>query len=1140
MIIRKTTVRLSRLASFEVRFLLAVAGYLGWLACTVSAQSTSGTVLGTVADPSGSVVPQAKVELFNTGTNAVREETSSSNGAYQFNNVEVGTYQLRVDVPGFQKANYRAFDLTARETVRFDINLQVTTQASAVTVQASASTVQADTSSIAETKGSRELNDLPVAIGERSQGSTSAYFTLTAQPGVQTDGGAISVSGGTASMVSFTIDGIAFSSVGGQAGYGGAGGGRAGGALTELFPSFNGIEEIKISENLNPAEFGSVADITTVTKSGTNSYHGGFFENFQNSDMNAADTFSHETVPVKMNDFGVYLGGPVVIPGLYNGRNKTFFFGDFEVLRLPKSTQAIVSVPTEAMLNGNLTAYDGTTVPKSLINPFSLKLAAFFWPLPNYGPPGAITNNLLVDYQTPINSAQTDLRIDQVITPKQTVYVRWTYKNKRLESPVADPNGNLGSPLIGTFNDPEVYNALVAAHTWVISPTLVNELRGGYSRYDSKNTTVKQLNAAQTLGLTSPPLPSPVPDSNQFPAFTVAGYVGAISPSGGEETTSNTYQITDTTTWTKGKHTMKFGGNFKQLSGYFCCSSYETLLGRYYFNGSANLGMSPFSGFLQGYPDSSDISSILNPDASAYTRQWAVFAQDDWKVSKSLTINYGLRWEYNPGFRDHLNNMGNWDPNYTSTVNGQVVHGAMVIPNQAAYANVNPLTAATISPIPIVTAAQAGLPQTLVQNNFGDFAPRIGFAYALGNNNKTVIRGGYGRYVEDLQGSMVGAEWSVESLAFSTFNNSLGSNGKPIYQVPYSYPSNIAQPGTYSACCYEQTNRKDPIVEEWDLTLERDLGKGFGARASYTGNHSYHVPVDVDLDQVQPNTLGFSNPITQATAPFPQVAYLPTTTDQGFGHYNDGTISIHRRGGSFQFESSYTYTRNLSNVNGATSTSADSFVDESGRLLSNYYDPALDYGNVPFSRRHRFLTTFLYELPFGKGRAFLNNANGVLDRIVGGFQLSGVLLFQSGPFMTVTQNNDPSGTGLNIYGSNGGRADTVPGINPYAGQSLNQWINPAAFAIPASAIGRFGDATSGSLVGPGTDAVSVSLIKNISFTERLRLQVGAQVANLLNHPNYAPPSNLNLSNPGFGQITSLQTAEGAGPRQIQLTARFIF
>jgi hypothetical protein len=1104
------------------------------------AQSTSGTVLGTVTDPSGGVVPQAKIELRNTGTNAVRETESSATGLYQFNNVEVGNYQLRVDVAGFQKTEYKAFDLNARETVRFDMNLQVTTQASAVNVEASVTTVQTDVSNIAETKGSRELTDLPVAIGERSQGSTSAYFTLTAQPGVQTDGGSISIGGGTASMVSFTIDGIAFSSVGGQGGYGGVGGGRAGGALTELFPSFNGIEEIKISENLNPAEYGSIADVTTVTKSGTNSFHGGLFENLQNSDFNAADTFSHQTVPVKMNDFGIYLGGPVIIPGLYNGRNKTFFFGDFEALRLPKSTQAIVSVPTQAMLNGDLTAYDGTIVPKSQINPFSLKLASFFWPAPNYGPAGAITNNLLVDYVTPINSAQADFRVDQVITPKQTVYVRWTYKNKRLESAPVDANGNIGSPLIGSFDDPEVYNALVAAHTWVISPSFVNELRGGYSKYDSKNTISKNFNIPTTLGLTSPPLPSPILSPSQFPALTVAGYVGAINPTGGEETTSNTYQITDTATWTRGKHTFKFGGNFKELSGYFCCSSYETLLGRYYFNGSADLGFSPFSGFLQGYPDSSDISSILNPNANAYTRQWAVFTQDDWKVTKNLTINAGLRWEYNPGFRDRLNNMGNWDPNYTSTVNGQVVHGAMIIPNQAAFANLNPLTAATISPIPIITAAQAGVPQTLVQNNFGDLGPRIGFAYSLGSSNKTVIRGGYGRYIEDLQGGMVGAQWSVESLAFSTFTNSLGSNGLPIYKVPYSYPANIAQPGTYAACCYEQINRKDPIVEEWNLTIEQDLGKGFGARASYTGNHSYHVPDDVTLDQVHPNTSGFFSAATQATVPFPQVLFLPTATDQSYGHYNDATVSVHKRSSSFQFESSYTFTKNLSNVQGATSSSADSFVDETGRLLSNYYDPAVDYGNVPFSRRHRFLTTFLYELPFGKGRPFINSAGPIVDRIVGGFQLSGVLLFQSGPFMTVTQNNDPSGTGLNLFNDNGGRADTVPGVDPYAGQSLNQWINPAAFSIPANAIGRYGDAMSGSVIGPGTKAVSVSLIKSISFTERMRLQIGAQVANLFNHPNYAPPSNLNLSNPGFGQITSMQTAEGAGPRQIQLTARFVF
>ncbi len=300
---------------------------VGWLTFCVASygQSTFGTVLGTVKDPSGSAVPKATVDLTNVGTNATRTTTTSDAGNYQFVNVEIGTYQLKVSATGFQTVEFTNFDIAARDTKRFDADMKLATQATVVTVE-STSILQTETSSVAETKGSLQLTDLPVAIGSRSTGSTSAFSTLTAQPGVQIDNNNnISVAGATTSQLSFSIDGI--SSVGP---------GFSAGPLTEMFPSFNAIEEIRISENLNPAEYGGVADVTTVSKSGTNTLHGGGFENLQNNDFNAADTFSHTAPLIRMNDFGAYLGGPVVLPR-YNGRDKTFFFGSFERLSLPKA-----------------------------------------------------------------------------------------------------------------------------------------------------------------------------------------------------------------------------------------------------------------------------------------------------------------------------------------------------------------------------------------------------------------------------------------------------------------------------------------------------------------------------------------------------------------------------------------------------------------------------------------------------------------------------------------------------------------------------------------------------------------------------------------------------------------------------------
>jgi hypothetical protein len=1107
-------------------------------------QSTFGTVLGTVKDPSGSVVPQAKITLANTGTNAVRSAVSGSNGVYQFNNIDVGNYRLTVEATGFQRTEYQAFDLGARESKHIDIDLQVATQAATVTVEAIA-TVQTDSSNVSESKGSLELTDLPVAIYTRSQGSTSAFSTLTAQPGVQTDSNNnIVVGGALPSQQSLTIDGI--SSVGpGTLG-----------ALAELFPSFNAIEEIKISETLNPAEYGGVADITTVSKSGTNNFHGGLFENVQNTAFNASDTFSHEVTPVKLNNFGGFVGGPVMIPKLYNGRNKTFFFTSGEILRLPKSLTTILSVPTQAMRNGDLSAYSdpltgytGNIIPKDQLDPFAQKLLNLFYPLPNYGPPGAIANNYLATYQTPINSAQVDGRVDENISSKHLVYVRYTYKNRRVTNYPKDSSGGPGSPAPGGTSRPEIYNAFAAAYNWIVSPSIVNELRGGFSTIRrGYSSGLSAQDAASILGLTN--LPGPVPPGFAAPTINLAGFLGT-HPGDTVDTnpSEGTYQVLDALTWTKQKHTMKFGGDFRYLSSLFTNVFADFRMGSYQFNGASaavtsllgNGAAVPFASFLLGYPDQTTTATVVNPATDAYSKHYAFFGQDDWKVSQSLTINFGLRWEYHPAFQDKNNNVVNWYPNYTSSVNGQTINGAVILPNQAAFANINPQFVESLAGTPLILASKVGVPAGLRESSKRDFAPRIGFAYRLGGNNKTVLRGGYGRFIESLlTGSAING-WSVGSSDVSTFTNDNLVNGKPQYKLPYSFPSNIAQPGSYYFDLASIIKFKDPIVEEWNLTLERDLGKGVGARLSYDGNHSYNVPTLINYNQVRPNTLGIDDPSIQAQIPFPQLLFFQTASSDGFGNYQAGTISVHKRTTSLQFEASYTYTRNLTNTIGAAYSSAQVFANEFGNQLSNPYNPGLDYGNTPFSRRNRFLATFLYELPFGKGKYFLNSLNPVFNKIVGGFVLSGVALFQSGPFLTVSTFNDPSGTGYNLLFATGGRADTVKGVNPYQGQSLDQWINPGAFTDPGDNIGRFGDSLQGAVQGPSTKAVSLSLLKRIPLTESVRLEFGAQVSNVFNHPNYAPPSNLNASVPaGFGQITALQAAEGAGPRQIQLTGRLTF
>jgi hypothetical protein len=1114
--------RIGREIVVKTAFLSILAG------CNVAqAQSTFGTVLGTVRDPSGTVVATAAVRLTNKGTNAARSTLSSDVGSYEFSNVEVGSYELTVEAPGFQRLEFTVFDLGARETKRLDAALKVATQIQTVNVESSAGPmVQTDTSNIAETKTGRELVDLPVAIASRGTGSTSPITTLTTQPGVQVDSaGNISVAGANPSQLSISLDGISI--MGPRA--------AENGPINELFPSFNAIEEIRVSEVVNPAEFGGVADIATISKSGTNAYHGGVFENLQNSYMNAANTFTHTTPTLKMNDFGIYMGGPLSIPKLYSGHDRTFFFGSFEALRLPRQVIQIENVPSVAMRGGDLTALGGPVVPAGQINPLSQKMLQYLFPLPNYGTPGATSNNFAAYFATPIKSNQADLRIDENITSAQHAYVRMTYKNRRVQNPPTVTS----SALLGPFSQPEIDYSVTGGYSYLISASLINELKGGISgNHYATSYGIQASTIASELGLTG----FSIPVGNAVPNVIMTGYQGT----GGTASSlgaNKAMQLLDTLSWIKGKHTLKVGADYRYLTGLYTNVFASRRLGRYSFNGSQSSKLltngvitpyEPFEAFLLGIPDLSNIATVLQPDTHAYASHYGFFVQDDWKVNSRLTLNFGMRYEYHPMLNDHLSNTTNFVPDYTSIVNGVTVHGAVIIPNEGSYKILNPAFAKSIYPTPILTAAQLGIPESLRFSQKTDFAPRVGFAWKPFSSNRTVIRGGYGKFIEALMGGMVDDAWGVHTSDVASFGNSI-VNGKPVYSFPYPFPSDLAQPGSQAFYQAFAATYKDPYVQEWDLTLEQDIGKGIGVRLSYDGNHGSNLGVITNANEVPPNTIGFDT--ASLSAPFPLWNFIAYQRDIGESNYNAATIAVQKRfSKGLQFQASYIFARSLADNAGYNPTT---FTGENGGTISDNHHPGLDYGNVSFTRRQRFLATFLYELPFGKGKTFLNGGNSIVDHVIGGWELAGVVVATTGPFLTILAGGDPSGTAFPDLVGNG-RADSVSKVSPYAGQSLNSWINPAAFTAAPDNIGRFGTSPVGAVTGPGTQAVSLSMFKSVVFTERLKLQIGASAANAFNHPNYAVPGNLTVGTSGFAQVSNLQTAEGAGPRSLQLSARITF
>ena len=1135
------------------------------------AQSTFGTVLGSVHDSSGALVPGAEVTLVNSGTTATRTTATDANGNYAFKNIDVGKYALAFSATGFEKASLPEIALTARETRRMDATLKPGSETQTVIViDDAAPVITTDVSNLAETKAGDELVELPVAIYSRSTGSTSPISTLTTEAGVQTDdGGNLAVMGTTAALLSVTIDGI--SSVGVE----------YSGPVNEMFPSFNSIEEIRVSESNNNAEFGGVADITTVSKAGTNHFHGGVFENHENTTLNSNNTFALSKPKIIMNDFGGTLGGPLSIPHLYDGHDKTFFFISFEGLRLPRETPMLLSVPSTDMRKGNLTDYlagqgvsavyqpDGVTpidpgnVP---VNPVSANLLQYLMPAPNYGAPGTYANNYQTNFPSPISANQGDLRLDRTISAKQTVFARFSYKNRQVSTaPSAACTfsycAEAGSPLQGAYNTPEIDEGLTFAHNYVFSASLLNEFRGGFN---AQHTSETQSYSTNSL-LTQTGLNVPQPDTSwsEAPQVLINGFMSTGAGNPGMQR-GQIIQALDNVTWTHRNHSFKFGADFKRISDHDDNVYGNYRSGWYVFNGSSPVGGAigdPYTAFLLGLPDYTEVSSTNKPTMDGLGYSYAAFGQDDWKITPNLTLNLGLRYELHPPIREIHSNTAVFQPDYNANLGGQAVNGAVIVSNAQAESFESTDFANAIAPTPILTAAQAGIPSTLRYTDQTDWGPRVGFAWRPFGNDKTVLRGGWGRFIETPLGFSLVSGWAVHASYLATYNQAFDTDGvTPL--LSFANPFNTAAGSSTGTANFDYAfpiHYKDPSVQQWNLTLEQDFGHSIGMRLSYTGSHGQNLEAMEDLNQVPANSVGYSNTDTAPAAsgacigdggtlisdhrPYPCWAVIQSVANAAESNYASGTVEVSRHSGKgLTFDASYTFTRDLSNAGGAT---PNAFAIAGGNFVTDRFHPGLDYGNVIYDRRHRFLATYLYDLPFGRSQRWLS-AGALANALVGDWQLAGVTVLQSGPFLTpYEQTVDPANT--NILTTVGqARPDQLTSVSLYAPhRSTAQWFNPTAFpyldlqTASGVGIGRFGNAPVGGVAGPGTANFSFSLMKDIVLYEKSKLQFGIEAANVFNHRNYEPP-NMQVDSSGFGAITALQTAEGAGPRSLELSGRITF
>ena len=1145
---------------------------LAWAVAPLAAQSTYGTILGTVHDRSGALLPGAQVTLVNEGTNAKRVLMSDAQGDFAFKNIDPGKYTVTATADGFKTESLPQIVLTARQTLRVDPTLDpgATTQTVEV-VSDVQNTITTDVSNLAETKAGDELVELPVAIYSRSTGSTSPIDTLTTETGVQTDStGNLMVMGTTPELLSVTIDGI--SSVGVE----------YSGPVSEMFPSFNSIEEIRVSESNNNAEFSGVADITTVSKAGTSTYHGGVFENHENAALDAGQpsAFAASKPKLVMNDFGGTLGGPVRVPHVFDGKDTTFFFASYEGLRLPRETPYVLNVPSAAMRSGNLTYYltqtcgstainrpDGTALDPAhvAINPIAANVLKYLLPAPNYGDPDSFASNYQVNYKTPISANQGDIRLDRTISSRQNIFARFSYKNRQVISAPTLGCGTSfcqtgGGPMQGTYNTPEIDEGLTFAYNFIFNSRLLNEFRGGFNAQHLSETQSFSTNGLlDQLGMTAIQ-----PDTQwaEAPLVLINGFIGT----GGGNPTKQRSQIAellDNVSWTTGKHSFKFGVDFKRLTDHDDNVDGNYRSGWYVFNGSSAVGSAigdPYASFLQGYPDYTDFSSTNKAMMNGRGYGSAFYAQDDWKVTSRLTLNLGLRYELHPPLSDTGYNTGYFLPDYTATTPSGTVHGAVVVPNQTALGFESAQFAASIAPTPTLTAAQAGLPQSLRYTDKSDFGPRLGFAWRMFGNDKTVLRGGWGKFIETPMGFSLTSGFGVTSTYLGMFNQTYQTdNVTPLLSFSHPWDSSASSGGGTDIFYWAfPIHYIDPSVQQWNLTLERDLGKGVGARLSYTGSHGSNLEAMVDLNQVQPNIAGYSGASPDAPAtgacvsgggtlvsdhrPYPCWSVIQSVANAAESNYNSATAEVSRHSGkNLSFDASYTFTRDLSNAEGATPSGLNGVTGgaSGGGWLSNRFHPGLDYGNVAYDRKHRALGTFLYQLPFGHQQRWLGSKS-IAQAVLGDWQLGGVGVWQSGPYMTPFEaSTDPAGT--NILSTIGvTRPDRVAGVDFYpAKRTTSAWLNPNAFSLPASNRGYFGTAAVGSVVGPGTVNLSTSLAKDIALTEKAKFQVMIEAANLFNHRNYETP-NMQIDSGSFGQITALQTAEGAGPRSLEVSGKITF
>ena len=1156
-------------------------GLLLFLLILVSATSlsaqTAGQVSGHVADPTGAVVPEAKITLTNVATGTVRTTVTTAAGDYTFVDVPPGTYTVRAEHSGFKLVTSNAVNVQVGQSLRQDFHMEVGAVTQSVTVTASSAMLQVENASLGTVIENQAVNQLPlngrnylslVALSSNANTLSPASGQAGARLGGDRASQAISVGGQRIMFDYYTLDGVNNTDPD---------------FVTYVaLPSLDGIQEFKVQTGVYSAEFGHEASqVNVVSKSGTNSYHGSMYDFIRNNIADANPYFFPynaaplKVFPYKWNDYGFELDGPIRVPKLYDGRNRFFFMVDDEWRNIRSIGQGQATVPTPAIAGGNFQGYTtGSGTPVTIYDPATGDANGFGKaPFPNNTIPSnriapqsaALLKYLGTSTKTYFNSAGQVISNYTYSTTapqdRQSLTVRGDYyQSQKSQYAFRYSSGTetlISTGLLGAGSKIVTdYYQYMGSNTWTFSPHLVNAARFGYSHFYNSTGLLSAFTNDVVDAIKIPGLKGGDPSTWGIPAMSFASgpagttkniwtSFGDLGGDGPYVVKDPTWQIVDNLGWERGKHSLRFGfeynrQTFNQLGNQFSRGQFssEPLATAHQSGtpGNATLsGGDALADFLLGDLYQSTVA-VAVADANYVRNVEAYYVDDTYKAMPNLTISAGLRYELTPPWNDTFGNNFNVDiPVMPKRGDTSTTYPQSEWPFYVRQGNCTDvyqgLAIRWTTPLgPRPTCSNGLLPNgPLMDTQYLNLAPRLGISYSP--NPTVVIRTGFGTfYTQDIGNAYFDMARNIAGRVTAT--NSDSASG--IYGNSNLTWANAAPGGSGAVSNLGPTtafanavSHKTSYTEQYLLNIQKQVGQNWSFEAGYQGAVSRHLYGFKNANQATPyGYLGTGASKVSTRIPFANMGGLQYVHDQGTGNYNAFSVKATRRFSSgLNVIASYTLSKSLDDTSGIRNQGNDNLYPQDSECIP------CEYGRSAFDVKNRIVGSALYELPIGPGR--LLNTNRVVGALIGGWQVGGIFTHQTGVVGTPLLGIDNAS-----IASPFGNFDrpNATGVSPYLGdaKSLNDWVNKAAYATPAP--GFFGNVQRGSFTSPGFTDLDASLHKDfpMPYNENHHLSIRFEAFNALNHPNWNEPT-LNLSSSTFGRIT------GTAPmRQLQLAAKYQF